>query len=155
VRLTRGESATVGRYRVTYVGRHVERSAQKNVVSADVRVARDGDVLGTYAPAISTFRNANEGIGTPSVRTGLLEDVYLTLVSSPNDRGRVTIGVQIQPLTFWLWAGGALMAIGTVIALSPRLRRRVAAPDGPPEPPEPEAGDDTPDTDVVEVGARA
>ena len=40
--------------------------------------------LGVYAPAISTFPNSTEGIGTPSVRTGLREDVYLTLVSSPS-----------------------------------------------------------------------
>ena len=51
-------------------------------MSVDLAISRDGEQLGTYAPAISTFRNANQGIGTPSVRTGLLEDVYLTLVSS-------------------------------------------------------------------------
>ncbi|MGZ6935674.1 MAG: cytochrome c-type biogenesis CcmF C-terminal domain-containing protein, partial [Acidimicrobiia bacterium] len=152
VRLTEGQSATVGRYRVTYVGRHVTKSSQKNVVSVDVRIARDGNVLGTYAPAISTFPNANEGIGTPSVRTGILDDVYLTLVSSPNDRGRVTIGVQIQPLTLWLWTGGALMGVGTLIALAPRVRRRIVVP---PVEPEPAAGGDEPDPDVDMVGAGA
>ena len=34
---------------------------------------------GTYSPAISTYPNSTEGIGTPSVHTGLVEDVYLTL----------------------------------------------------------------------------
>ena len=59
------------------------------------------------------------------MRTGLLEDVYLTLVSSPNESGRITVGVQTQPLTLWLWIGGGLMALGTIIALAPRVRRRV------------------------------
>ena len=40
-------------------------------------------MLGTYAPAISTYPNSTEGIGTPSVHTGLVDDVYLTLVSAP------------------------------------------------------------------------
>ena len=42
-------------------------------------------------PAISTFPNFTSGIGTPSVRTGVLHDVYLTLVSSPTQTGKVTL----------------------------------------------------------------
>ena len=53
-----------------------------------MRLERGGNDLGVYAPAISTFPNFNSGIGTPSVRTGMLQDVYLTLVSSPTRRAR-------------------------------------------------------------------
>jgi cytochrome c-type biogenesis protein CcmF len=124
VRLTEGQSATVRGYTLTYTGSHEQRSRQKNTVAASIRVRRGGDDLGTYAPAISTFPNASQGIGTPSVRTGLREDVYLTLVSSPNQQGRVTIGVALNPMVLWLWVGGGVMAAGTLLALSPSLRRR-------------------------------
>jgi cytochrome c-type biogenesis protein CcmF len=124
VRLTEGQAARVRGYTLTYLGSDEERSGQKNTVSADVRIERGGDDLGTYAPAISTFRNAAQGIGTPSVRTGLREDVYLTLISSPNEQGRVTIGVAVNPMVVWLWAGGGVMALGTLVALAPGLRRR-------------------------------
>ena len=36
----------------------------------------------TYAPAITTFTNFGTQIPTPSVRTGLLNDLYLTLEPS-------------------------------------------------------------------------
>jgi cytochrome c-type biogenesis protein CcmF len=124
VRLAEGKSATVRGYTLTYTGSHSERSGQKNTVSADIRVHRGGDDLGTYAPAISTFPNASQGIGTPSVRTGFREDVYLTLVSSPNEQGRVTVGVAVNPMVLWLWVGGGVMAFGALVALSPSLRRR-------------------------------
>jgi cytochrome c-type biogenesis protein CcmF len=127
VRLAEGQSAGVRGYTLTYLGSHEKRTGQKNTVSADVRIERGGDSLGTYAPAISTFRNAAQGIGTPSVRTGLREDVYLTLVSSPNEQGRVTIGVAVNPMVLWLWVGGGVMALGTLVALSPSLRRRARA----------------------------
>jgi cytochrome c-type biogenesis protein CcmF len=58
------------------------------------------------------------------VRTGFREDVYLTLVSSPNEQGRVTVGVAVNPMVLWLWVGGGVMALGTIVALSPSLRRR-------------------------------
>src|SRR5262249_12845838 len=94
VRLERGQAATVAGYRVTYLGSHLSRGAQKNSVKADIRIHHGGDDLGVYAPAISTFPGDTTGIATPSVRTGLLRDVYLTLVSSPNETGRITLGVQ-------------------------------------------------------------
>ncbi len=126
VQLSRGQSATVSGYTVTYLGSRTTHSAQKNSVKALVRIRHGSSDLGVYAPAISTFRGANDGIGTPSVRTGVLRDVYLTLVSSPNERGRVTIGVGINPMVVWLWIGGLVIATGTVMALAPRLRRRSA-----------------------------
>jgi len=33
------------------------------------------------------------------------------------------IGVVVEPLVSWLWAGGLLMAIGTLLALVPGRRR--------------------------------
>lgn len=125
ITLSEGESATVRGYSLTYLGNELDRSDQKMTVKARVRVERGGDELGVYAPAISTFPNSRAGIGTPSVRTGWREDVYLTLVSSPDESGTVTLGVQINPMVLWLWVGGAVMAFGTLVALIPARRRSV------------------------------
>ncbi len=124
VRLRRGQSASVSGYTLTYLGSKIERSQQKTTVSAAVRIERGDHDLGVYAPAVSTFPNSTEGIGTPSVHTGPIEDVYLTLVSSPKEGGRVTLGVRVNPMILWLWIGGGVMALGTILALAPRLRRR-------------------------------
>jgi hypothetical protein len=32
--------------------------------------------------------------------------------------------VRINPMIVWLWIGGGFMALGTILALAPRLRRR-------------------------------
>jgi cytochrome c-type biogenesis protein CcmF len=139
VQLAPGESATVRGYTVTYLGSETERTEQKTSVKARVRLERGGDDLGAYAPAISTFPNFNTGIGTPSVRTGFLQDVYLTLISSPTETEQVTLRVQINPMVLWLWIGGALMAVGTAVALLPARRREiVTAPERAAVPDEPE-----------------
>ncbi|MDQ1449528.1 MAG: cytochrome c-type biosis protein CcmF [Actinomycetota bacterium] len=122
VQLSPGESARVRGYTVTYLAREVSESAQKTTIKARVKVSGVGEL----APAISTFPNAAEGIGTPSIHTTPWRDIYLTLVSSPTS-GRVTIGVQIGTMVMWLWIGGLIMALGTALALVPVRKRDVLA----------------------------
>ncbi len=78
-------------------------------------------------PAITTFLQMGQPIGTPSVHTGLSHDIYLTVaglgIPEPGDR-EVVIEVFYKPLIVWMWIGGALMAIGTVLAAFPGRRRR-------------------------------
>jgi len=84
-----------------------------------------------YRPAVSQYPFASEAIGTPSVHTSLLGDVYLTLVAPPvgSLNGDAVVGVLVKPLVAWLWIGGLLMAIGTAMAAVPgRLRRRPTQP---------------------------
>ena len=51
------------------------------------------------------------------MRTGWNEDIYLTLGqgAAPGDT-EVTIRVFIKPMILWLWIGGGVMALGTVLA---------------------------------------
>jgi cytochrome c-type biogenesis protein CcmF len=88
-----------------------------------VRVKVDDD--GVYAPAISTFTNFGSNIPTPSVRTGILDDLYLTMEpgAKPGDTS-AAVTVFVKPLIIWLWIGGALMVIGTGLAGFPGKRRR-------------------------------
>ncbi len=120
LQLNPGESASVLGHKVTFINREVERSPQKTTIKARVQIAG----IGSFAPAISTFPNAAEGIGTPSIHTTPWRDWYLTLSSSPTS-GRVTIGVQVGTMVMWLWIGGLIMVLGTAVALIPSRRRHV------------------------------
>ncbi|MDP9419746.1 MAG: heme lyase CcmF/NrfE family subunit, partial [Actinomycetota bacterium] len=122
LRLEPGRSGTVAGHTVTYLGMNPPADdGQKTTFAARVQV--DGDQV--YEPALNRFPNATQTIGTPSVRTGVREDVYLTLVAAPEQPGDpAVIGVIIQPLVVWLWIGGGVMALGTVLAAWPGERRR-------------------------------
>ncbi|HEY3186490.1 MAG TPA: cytochrome c-type biogenesis CcmF C-terminal domain-containing protein, partial [Solirubrobacteraceae bacterium] len=122
VRLRPGESAVVGGHRVRYEGRAERRYANRRAIEASVRI--DGGRV--YRPALSTFPFATQAIGTPSVRTGPFEDVYLTLVVAPRTASEpAVIGVAVQPLVAWLWSGGLVIAFGTLLAAVPGARRRL------------------------------
>jgi len=152
VHLTKGQSTTVNGYTLTYLGSYSTRSAQKNATHARVRITKGDRDLGVYTPMISTFPNSTDGIGTPSVRTGVVDDVYLTLVSGADDKGRVTIGVRVNTMIVWLWIGGAVMALGTILAIAPRLGRK---PREKVDPAGPDGVVDTPGTDVQPSGSEA
>jgi cytochrome c-type biogenesis protein CcmF len=80
---------------------------------------------GVFRPAVSTFGTSSEAVGTPAIDSGLKDDVYLTLDTLPQKAGGpVTIGVTIQPLVIWLWLGGAVLIIGSAIAVVPVGRKR-------------------------------
>ena len=126
VRLQPGDSVYVDGHRLDYLGQLRQRHPNRSSVVARIRV----DAGRVYEPAISNYPFASQGIGTPSVRTGAFEDVYLTLITAPKDPdATVTVGVVIQPLAVWLWIGGGVMAGGTVLSAVPtRISRRPTDP---------------------------
>lgn len=135
--LAEGETVRVAGHDVTYLGADERQTAQKESLVARVRV--DGGKV--YEPALHRFPFAGQAIGTPSVRAGVIDDVYLTLVAAPEtEGGPAVIGVIVQPLVSWLWVGGGLMAVGTALALVPSRRRRGRAPEPGVAHPEAEAG---------------
>src|SRR5439155_13167604 len=97
-RLGPGQSAHLSGHTVTYLGTRTVTHANKTTSSARVRV--DGGKV--YAPGLNQFPFATQAIGSPSVKTGPFEDVYLTLVSGPeNGSDTAVIGVRVQPLIAW------------------------------------------------------
>ena len=161
VTLEVGESAEVGGHRVTYLGSETRRFAATNpkVGVTRARVQVDGGRV--FAPAITQYRFQAQGIGTPSVRTGLVDDVYTTLVEAPAEPGGpATIGVLIHPLTTWLWIGAGLMALGTALAAvrvgrsTPPSARRSSPPPARRPAPRTRPGGPKREIDRVPVGAR-
>jgi cytochrome c-type biogenesis protein CcmF len=79
----------------------------------------------SYAPAITKFVQMGNNIGTPSVKSSWRYDLYLTLEPPvKSESGEARIKVFIKPLVMWMWIGGGMMAVGTLLALVPGRRRR-------------------------------
>ena len=55
--------------------------------------------------------------------------LYLSLAAIPDEgMDRITLRVLIKPLVVWMWMGGALIGLGTLLALIPN-RREIAKED--------------------------
>ena len=69
------------------------------------------------------------------MRTTFTDDVALSVIDlEGTDSPVLTLRVTVQPLIMWLWIGGGVMALGTLLAVFPGRRRNpldpVSAPTG-------------------------
>ncbi|HEX4901970.1 MAG TPA: heme lyase CcmF/NrfE family subunit [Acidimicrobiales bacterium] len=125
LRLEEGEVARVDGHTLVYEGLETREDAEKTTIAALVRV----DGAEVHRPAVNEYVFGGQTIGTPSVSTGLREDVFLALLDVPEDPGDpAVVRVVLQPLVTWLWIGGGVMALGTALAAFPGRRRRPTEP---------------------------
>lgn len=88
-----------------------------------------------YSPAITRFTQVGTDIPTPSVKSGFTKDIYLTLERADGAGAtEADVKIFIKPMIVWMWIGGGLMAVGTVLAAFPGRRRRPTAPVSAPVP---------------------
>ena len=125
--LSRGASAGFAGYTLRYEGMRTLRQPQRTVLVTDVGVAKDGRDLGRMSPSLNLYPSASEPIGTPSIRTSPLRDLYASVVGVEQEGERATFRFFLNPGVTWLWVGGAVMVIGGLLAVWP-TRRPPAAP---------------------------
>ena len=55
--------------------------------------------------------------------TGWQDDVYLNVLEIADDGSELLLRVIVRPLITWIWTGGILMGIGSLLAIIPNRRR--------------------------------
>ena len=120
-----GQTGTFAGHSYTFLGMRSSVDPIKSTLSAEVRV--DGGR--TFAPAISNYPLGQGAVSTPSVDSSARGDLYLTIAAPPSSAGApVTIAVSDEPLVDWVWVGGGIMFLGTLLAAFPGRRRRPTDP---------------------------
>lgn len=123
VTLLPGKATVADGQTLTYRGVHTVVSPARTEELADVEVAGRG----VLKPGVSQFGTDTEAVSTPAISAGLRNDVYITFNGPPAGNAKaVLIGVIVQPMVSWLWIGGGVMALGTLLAVVPRRRRSPA-----------------------------
>jgi len=123
--LQAGEALTVDRYRIQFEGLRASQQPTHLRVEGRFRVSNNGHALGVLTPALKYFPTQQSPIGRAVFRQTLTEDLYLILSGFSEVReGRATLKVLVRPLVTWIWLGGTVVAVGTLVALWPFQPRR-------------------------------
>lgn len=117
--LRRGETVAIGPYQVRFEGLASEMLTAKERHVATVGVYLGDRHLTTLRPEHNLHYNVQQYVSEVAIHSNLREDVYVALVDMASDGGSVTLHVLLNPLMAWLWIGGALMLLGTAVALWP------------------------------------
>jgi len=121
-----GEQVDVGAFTLTYAGMRFADDPHYSSMQAEIAVARHGRAVGTYYPEKRFYKRQQQPTTEVALRSTLREDLYLVLGSYDDASARMTLLVFVNPLVNWLWIGGLVMAIGTVIVMSPTAAERRA-----------------------------
>jgi cytochrome c-type biogenesis protein CcmF len=121
-----GQSVVVDDYCLAYEGVFSDPQPHRTVTGVDVRLYRDdcATELALLQPSVNRYPNATQPIGTPSVHTGIVDDVYVSITSG--DASRVGLDVFVFPLMWLLWAGGMITVAGGLWAFLMRRREEPA-----------------------------
>ncbi|MBG01195.1 MAG: cytochrome C biogenesis protein CcmF [Acidimicrobiaceae bacterium] len=114
-----GQKVLVAQTDVTYLSSNV--ITHSNRIEEEVILEVDGQVL---SPAVERFIASGQVVPSPDTRVTLFEDIQVALLDPPEgDAGKVVIQVTRQPMLVWIWLGGLLMLVGTVLSLFPLKRK--------------------------------
>jgi cytochrome c-type biogenesis protein CcmF len=87
-------------------------------VIATIEVSHRGRRLTTLYPEKRLYFVQNQPTTEVALRTSLFDDLYIILAGF-EPSGVATLKVFVNPLVLWLWIGGLVIVMGTIIALWP------------------------------------
>ncbi|GIS81165.1 MAG: hypothetical protein CM1200mP14_27310 [Gammaproteobacteria bacterium] len=122
---------------LTYEGLSVSLGrGQRNLLwqaIATVSVEQDGVAKGILTTEKRQYVTSDQLMTEVGIRSTVREDLYLILsamddvggaLSANSSAQGIDLQVLVKPFVLWIWAGGLILALGTVIALWPSVDRR-------------------------------
>jgi cytochrome c-type biogenesis protein CcmF len=114
------EHLNVGPYLIQFEGLKGSQQPTHFRVEGSFRVFHEGDTWGVLSPALKFFPNQQSPVGRAVHRSTIGEDIYLILSGfSELDKNQATLKVLVRPLVVWIWIGGFVIALGTLLAILP------------------------------------
>jgi cytochrome c-type biogenesis protein CcmF len=119
------EQISVGNYLIRFEGLNGVQQPTHFRVDAAFRVFRGTHELGILSPALKFFPTQQSPVGRAVHRSSLSEDIYLILSGfSEVNKNQATLKVLVRPLVVWMWIGGVVILLGTLLAIVPLGRMR-------------------------------
>ena len=120
-----GESFEVGDYRLSYGGLRVREPGVNGIdqeVLAVIGVEKDGELIASLRPGQRFFSNfSTQPVAIVAIDGNLQRDLYV-FMQGFDENHRAEIQAFINPLTQWLWIGGAIYTLGGLLAFAPARR---------------------------------
>jgi cytochrome c-type biogenesis protein CcmF len=119
-----GEALKLRNYELVYQDTKQFQDPNKAVIESSMIVKRDGKVLDTIYPQKHFYIVQQQPTTEVALFSNLREDLYVVLGEHQPQTNAATFHVYLNPLVNWVWIGGMVLTIGTLITLLPDARER-------------------------------
>lgn len=124
--LNEGETATAAGYEFRFLGVSEEQGPNYVAQIGQIALFDDGRRIATLEPEKRRYPARGNVMTESSVDVSVFRDVYVSL-GEPLESGGWSLHAFYRPFVRWIWAGGALMMLGGILAASdPRYRKQRA-----------------------------
>ncbi|MCI0795279.1 MAG: heme lyase CcmF/NrfE family subunit [Chloroflexi bacterium] len=120
-----GETATIGNYSFEYLGVENNVYADREEAIASFDVYHNGKSVGVMSAYRAFYPDFRIAATKGAIRSTLVEDFYI-VPSEFEDGGQAVFRVLINPLVWWMWASGPIIALGIGFGLWPARQPAVA-----------------------------
>ena len=112
------------RYRFTHMGISQYEALNRIVSAATVEVTKDGRSLGLMTSEkrqhVDSFKRPTFEPSTEvGIRSNLQEDLYIVYAGSVDGTEEAVYRFNINPLVWWVWFGGFVLALGGILTMWP------------------------------------
>ena len=119
VTVNQGEQFEIGGYQLRYNGLEERDTPHIAYLMANIGVFSDGKQIDTLKPEKRFYKKPEQPTTEVAIRSTLGSDLYLVLGSYDEDTKMATILAYLNPLIGFLYWGGIVLAIGTVVVIWP------------------------------------
>ena len=117
-----GDVITFRQYDLRVESLRSERNANYESITAVIGLYEHGEKVAVMYPERRFYIASEQASTEPSIRSTLREDLYVIYAGTSPDGTRAILQVYLNPLVMWVWLGGIIMGLGTMIALLPNKR---------------------------------
>jgi cytochrome c-type biogenesis protein CcmF len=122
-----GDSMTVGDYTLVFEDVTQTTTSEKEIFETTIGVFRGDERVTTMHPQRNFHIAQQQPQSEVAIRTTPIEDLYVVVGSFDPD-GSAGVHAFVNPLTWWIWAGAAVMLVGMGIVISGNAPTAVAQP---------------------------
>ena len=119
-----GEQIVMEDYTLEYIGASDVQQPHRLSRVATLKLSSEGKEIGIIEPKLNNYFRMGTVIGTPAVKNLYDRDVYVNMINIDEDGSVIGLQVIIEPMMIWLWIGGGIMGVGTLISAWPSRRRK-------------------------------
>lgn len=121
--LVKGEKSEVAGYEFTLNELAFGENESSKSVTAITTFTKNGKPISQLKPALFLYRNQPKPSAEVDLHMTILGDVYLALASITEDANGASFVLTINPMIEFVWLGGLIVVLGTILAIKPFRRK--------------------------------